>query len=123
MMLLLMRAMISSTTVISFGWLGAGAALAGGGGTDPDGSADWPCWPTNQGAPKRNVNRITADFFISNLKQGRATSCGISTESHEYPPLYCILIQRRPLYEPSLRAACPAACDAWTGEKSSRYQS
>src|ERR1035441_10123644 len=65
--LLLTRAMISSTTVMSLDWVGAGAGAAAGGGADPDGSAAWACCPTNHGAPKRIVNRTTAGFFINNL--------------------------------------------------------
>src|SRR5664279_4322366 len=67
MMLLLTRAMISSTTVMSLAWLATGAGTAAGGETVPEGSAACDCCPTNKGAPRRNVNRTNADFFINNL--------------------------------------------------------
>jgi hypothetical protein len=69
MMLLLTRAMISSTTVISLDWLGgvAGAGAVAAGGVDPAGSAAWACCPNNGGTPRRIVNSTIADFFINNL--------------------------------------------------------
>ncbi len=76
-MLLLMRTMISSTTVASLGWLGAGAADAGG--TVPAGSADCACCP-NRSEPLRetdNVKRST-DFFINNLVRHTRTHGGLT---------------------------------------------
>ena len=67
-MLLLTRAMISSTTDMSLDWLAAdGGATVVVGGTVPEGNAAWACCPTNQGAPSKNVVRMTVDFFINNL--------------------------------------------------------